>query len=183
MSRAKRSMKRRQFRFSLDPMDPVEGEALRQIDEIADQAKEMFGENISQDEADRYAFKRILLGLLKDRPVELTAPARSAVVAIAPASLSAPAAVPPTPAAPQPEAARTPVEQPPKVQEVPVEAVGKEGDQEEGAVDGSQTSSAATETSASSPEPSWHEQLLNSEAAKPVSPLNNLVWAGNRPSE
>jgi len=175
-------MKRRQFRFSLDPMDPVEGEALRQIDEIADQAKEMFGENISQDEADRYAFKRILLGLLKDRPVELTAPARSAPVAIAPATLSAPAAVPPTPAAPQPEAARTPVEQPPKVQEV-VEAVGKEGDQEEGTVDGSQTSSATTETSASSPEPSWHEQLLSSEAAKPASPLNNLVWAGNRPSE
>lgn len=131
MSRAKRSMKRRQFRFSLDPMDPVEGEALRQIDEIADQAKEMF-ESISQDEADRYAFKRILLGLLKDRPVELTAPARSAPVAIAPASISAPAAVASTPAAPQPEAARTPVEQPPKAQEVPVETVGKEGTEEEG---------------------------------------------------
>lgn len=144
MSRAKRSMKRRQFRFSLDPMDPVEGEALRQIDEIADQAKEMF-ESISQDEADRYAFKRILLGLLKDRPVELTAPARSA-----PASISAPAAVASTPAAPQPEAARTPVEQPPKAQEVPVETVGKEGTEEEGAVDGSQTSSAATQASIAS---------------------------------
>lgn len=176
MSRAKRSMKRRQFRFSLDPMDPVEGEALRQIDEIADQAKEMF-ESISQDEADRYAFKRILLGLLKDRPVELTAPARSA-----PASISAPAAVASTPAAPQPEAARTPVEQPPKAQEVPVETVGKEGTEEEGAVDGSQTSSAATQASVS-PEPSWHEQLLNSTAGKPASPLNNLVWASNRPSE
>lgn len=182
MSRAKRSMKRRQFRFSLDPMDPVEGEALRQIDEIADQAKEMF-ESISQDEADRYAFKRILLGLLKDRPVELTAPARSAPVAIAPASTSAPAAVASTPAAPQPEAARTPVEQPPKALEVPGEAVGKEGTQEEGAVDRSQTSSAATETSVSSPEPSWHEQLLNSTAGKPASTLNNLVWTGNRPSE
>ncbi|EMA2592529.1 hypothetical protein U2H31_003652 [Pseudomonas aeruginosa] len=182
MSRAKRSMKRRQFRFSLDPMDPVEGEALRQIDEIADQAKEMF-ESISQDEADRYAFKRILLGLLKDRPVELTAPARSAPVAVAPALTSAPAAVVSTPAAPQPEAVRTPVEQLPKAQEVPVEKVVKEGDQEEGGGGGSQSSSAATETSASSPEPSWHEQLLSSEAAKPASPLNNLVWAGNRPSE
>ncbi|EPQ6932522.1 hypothetical protein ACUVZD_000165 [Pseudomonas aeruginosa] len=183
MSRAKRSLKRRQFRFSLDPMDPVEGEALRQIDEIADQAKEMFGENISQDEADRYAFKRILLGLLKDRPVELTTPARSAPVAITPAPPSAPAAAAPTPAAPQPEAARTPVEQPPKVQEAPVEAGGEEGVQKEGAADGSQTSPAATEASAFSPEPSWHEQLLNSGAGKPASPLTNLVWAGNRPSE
>ena len=183
MSRAKRSMKRRQFRFSLDPMDPVEGEALRQIDEIADQAKEMFGENISQDEADRYAFKRILLGLLKDRPAELTTPARSAPVAVAPASISAPAALVSTPAVPQPEAARTPVEQVQKSQEAPVEAVGKEGDQEDGEVDGDQASSTATETNASLPEPSWHEQLISNEAAKPASPLNNLVWAGNRPSE
>lgn len=98
MARAKRSLKRRQFRFSLDPMDPVEGEALRLIDKIAEEAKELF-EEISEDEADRYAFKRVLLGLLKSRPVELQMNPRPIQEATpAPAALVLSASISPAPA-------------------------------------------------------------------------------------
>jgi hypothetical protein len=98
MARVQRTIKRRQFRFSLDPLDPVEGEALRQIDEIARQARERFGE-ISDDEADRYAFKQVLLGLLKDRPIELSLPpvaslARPAVAQPAATAVAVPPAAP-----------------------------------------------------------------------------------------
>ena len=175
MSRAKRSMKRRQFRFSLDPMDPVEGEALRQIDEIAEEAKEMFGE-ISQEEADRYAFKRILLGLLKDRPVELSVTTRVAHVPASAPATPAPAAVP------QPEAQPVPPSQPLAAPEKPSVAAD-EGEQGT-ASNGSQTTGgAAPAITPDIPEPSWHEQLINPEAAKAVPSLNNLVWAGTRPVE
>lgn len=175
MSRAKRSMKRRQFRFSLDPMDPVEGEALRQIDEIAEQAKEMFGE-ISQEEADRYAFKRILLGLLKDRPVELSVTTRPALAPVSTSVTPAPAAVP------QPEAQPVPAAQPLAAPEKP-SVTAAEGEQ--GATsNGSQTvGGAAPAITSEIPEPTWHEQLIKPEAGKAASPLNNLVWAGNRPVE
>jgi len=182
MARAKRSLKRRQFRFSLDPMDPVEGEALRLIDKIAEEAKELF-EEISEDEADRYAFKRVLLGLLKERPVELQMHPRSvqeatpAPVVSTPAASPAPAAIPlaPVPVIETHIAQQAAdISQPLKPQAVAVE------------VDQPQTSEPvepARPNETASSQPSWQEQLIGSATVAPVEkgvrhPLaSSLAWS------
>lgn len=179
MARAKRSLKRRQFRFSLDPMDPVEGEALRLIDKIAEEAKELF-EEISEDEADRYAFKRVLLGLLKERPVELQMHPRPVQEATpAPAARPAPA---PAEIIPAPVHVRethmsqqaADISQPLNPQAVAVE------------VDQPHTSESvepARSNESASSQPSWQEQLIGSapvsQAEKGVRhPLaSRLAWS------
>ncbi|WAT32097.1 hypothetical protein [Pseudomonas sp. GXZC] len=159
MARAKRSLKRRQFRFSLDPMDPVEGEALRLIDKIAEEAKELF-EEISDDEADRYAFKRVLLGLLKERPVELQMHPRSvhedlpAPAAATPAAgpSHAPAAATPTPVREAPIA--------PKAADVSPTALPQALEDDKPRADGPVETPRSIETA--SKQPSWQEQLIGS---------------------
>lgn len=176
MARAKRSLKRRQFRFSLDPMDPVEGEALRLIDKIAEEAKELF-EEISEDEADRYAFKRVLLGLLKERPVELQMPPRPAQDP------------PPAPAAgPSPTIGSIlPTSEPVReihnerpaedVSPAPQVVVDVEQPQKSEPVE------PARSTEAVPNQPSWQEQLISSVGTSPAEktvrhPLaSNLVWS------
>lgn len=130
----------------------------------------MFGE-ISQEEADRYAFKRILLGLLKDRPVELSVTTRPALAPVSTSVTPAPAAVP------QPEAQPIPAAQPLAAPEKP-SVTAAEGEQRATSVGG-----AAPAITSEIPEPTWHEQLIKPEAGKAASPLKNLVWAGNRPVE
>lgn len=181
MARAKRSLKRRQFRFSLDPMDPVEGEALRLIDKIAEEAKELF-EEISEDEADRYAFKRVLLGLLKERPVELQMPPRPVQEATpAPAARPAPA---PAPAEiiPAPVHVReTPISQQAADISQPLnpQAVAVDVDQPQTI----EPVEPARSNETASSQPSWQEQLIGSapvgQAEKGVRhPLaSSLAWS------
>lgn len=178
MARAKRSLKRRQFRFSLDPMDPVEGEALRLIDKIAEEVKELF-EEISEDEADRYAFKRVLLGLLKERPVELqmhprpVQEATPAPAALTPAPGPSSAAIIPAPVHVR-ETHIADISQPLTPQAVAVE------------VDQPQTSEPvkpARSNETASSQPSWQEQLIGSAPVAPAEkgvrhPLaSSLVWS------
>lgn len=184
MARAKRSLKRRQFRFSLDPMDPVEGEALRLIDKIAEEAKELF-EEISEDEADRYAFKRVLLGLLKERPVELQMHPRPVQEATPAPAAVAPAAGPsPAPAAiiPAPVHVReTPISQQAADISQPLtpQAVAVEVDQPQT----SEPVEPARSHETASTQPSWQEQLIGSAPVAPAEkgvrhPLaSSLAWS------
>lgn len=177
MARAKRSLKRRQFRFSLDPMDPVEGEALRLIDKIAEEAKELF-EEISEDEADRYAFKRVLLGLLKERPVELQMHPRPVQEATpAPVARPAPAEIIPAPV----HVRETPISQQAADISQPLkpQAVAVEVDQPHT----SESAKPARSNESASSQPSWQEQLIGSapvgQAEKGVRhPLaSSLAWS------
>jgi hypothetical protein len=149
MSRVRRSLQRRQFRLSLDPLDPVEGEALKRIDTMVEEAKDLLGTDITQEEAERFAFKRLLLDLLSNRPAELSAPVRAprqtqeqpAPAVIAPAVPVAPA---------------QPVQRKPEHQEAaPAASVVKE-----------EKSNSAH----------WADELLESQP-KPVNPLlAGLAW-------
>jgi hypothetical protein len=170
MARVTRSLKRRQYRFSLDPMDPVEGEALRRIDALAEEAKVLLGERtgdqITQEEADRYAFKQILLGLLKDRPVELQAP------------LHRPAAQAPAPVMP---AADLKEDAPPQKVPAPqtqaevISAIPDASPAAESVKAGYEKSDSAPAGQRST---NWHEELLKNDARplQNLNGLNGLAW-------
>ncbi|AVX92944.1 hypothetical protein PkP19E3_32760 (plasmid) [Pseudomonas koreensis] len=184
MARAKRSLKRRQFRFSLDPMDPVEGEALRLIDKIAEEAKELF-EEISEDEADRYAFKRVLLGLLKERPVELQMHPRPVQEATPAPAVLAPAAGPsPAPATVTP--ATVPVREThvaEQAADVAPTLIPQAVAVEVGQPQTSEPVEPVRSNDTASSQPSWQEQLIGSAPVAPAEkgvrhPLaSSLAWS------
>lgn len=187
MARKARTVPLKIIRLSLDALDPVESRVLRRLTEIGQELRNTIEFEMSQDEVDRYALKRLLVDALVYEsngarsaftaagqdpvaafvsPLNATTPAPAAVVAAQPVVQEAVSSVAPA----APVATPLPVEdvrtQPaPAQQELPQPA----------AVDENAPPAAQT------PANSWQEQLLN-ESGKPtpsVSPLlQNLSWPG-----
>ncbi len=202
MARKARTVPLKILRFSLDPLEPVESRILRRIEEIGQELRSTIDFEMTQEEVDRFALKR----LLADALVYEASGARSAftaaghppaavpVSAVAPsvAALAAPVVAQPAPVVQPVEqepivaaAPAVPVVQPPPaeaVQDQP-EPVRQELPQpvEQGA--GQTVQPAAQAPVSQAPAGSWQEQLISESSAKPAGQVSTLLQGLSWPGE
>lgn len=177
MARKARTVPLKIIRLSLDALDPVESRILRRLDEIGKELRATIEFDMSQDEIDRYALKRLLVDAL----VYESNGARSAFTAA-----EVPAAVAPS-AAPAAVATIQPVVHAPATPAAPVAAPAaavqttSEPIRQDVAAPAAPVASETTQTPAPAAAGSWQEQLISdsSKAATAVSPLlQSLSWPG-----
>ena len=185
MARRARTVPLKVIRISLDPLDPVEARVLRRLDEIGRElVQNIAGEfEMSQDEIDRYALKRLLADALvyesNGARSVFASEGQGAVVTGQPATLAAaaPAAVQPVMQEVAPAVAPAePVTTPPAVEVQPQPEVARQ----DAIAPAPEPQAETAQPAAQAPAGSWQEQLIN-ESSKPggVSPLlQGLSWPG-----
>lgn len=185
MARRARTVPLKVIRISLDPLDPVEARVLRRLDEIGRElVQNIAGEfEMSQDEIDRYALKRLLADALvyesNGARSVFASEGQGAVVTGQPATLAAaaPAAVQPVMQEVAPAVAPAePVTTPPAVEVQPQPEVARQ----DAIAPVPEPQAETAQPAAQAPAGSWQEQLIN-ESSKPggVSPLlQGLSWPG-----
>ncbi|MFK4136604.1 hypothetical protein ACI2KR_30700 [Pseudomonas luteola] len=199
MARPQRTRPRLQFRFSLDPLDPIEGVAISKINALADEARTLLGE-CTEEEAQRYAIKRLMLQLISDLPglttptVQVQSPTKALTTEkeiASPVKLVAlgsevthlePAVQTDFEQRGEPvrEAAQQKqvVPAPQGVIHVDLEELPAQEITSKQAAPVSLSSEVSESASPQSPSKSWHESILEQPVVPRTSPLVSLGWPG-----
>lgn len=179
MARKARTVPLKIIRLSLDALDPVESRILRRLDEIGKELRATIEFDMSQDEIDRYALKRLLVDAL----VYESNGARSAFTAAEVPAAVVPSAAPAAVSAVQPVVHAPAAPAAPAAAPAPAAAVQTTSEpiRQDVAAPAAPVASEATQTPAPAAAGSWQEQLISdsSKATTAVSPLlQSLSWPG-----